>query len=57
MKLKDLIKKLQDKPLQDEDVEFLIYGKNDGDIVCAEMQVDDTIKIVRILAKRKPLTA
>lgn len=53
MKLKDLIKKLRAKPNQNDEVEFLIYGKGDGDIVCAEMHGSDTLKVFRILAKRR----
>ncbi len=37
MKLKDLVKKLRAKPNQNEDVEFIVYEKSDGEIVCAEM--------------------
>lgn len=57
MKLKDLIKKLQQKPQQNEEVEFLVYQKNDGNIVCAEMSGKDTTQIIKILAKRKELHA
>jgi hypothetical protein len=53
MKLKDLIKKLKLKPRQEDEVEFLVYTKKDGDIVCAQMSGNDTTQIIRILAKRK----
>lgn len=56
MKLKDLVKKLAAKPRQDEEVEFLVYAKKDGDIVCAEMHGIDATNIVELLANLKTLS-
>jgi hypothetical protein len=50
--LKELIKKLQQKPGQDEEVEFLVYSEKTGNIVCMEMTGPTTTETMKLLAKR-----
>lgn len=53
MSIKDLVKKLQAQPNQEHQVEYLVYGKKEGELVTVEMSGKDTTKIIRILGKRK----
>lgn len=54
MKIKDLVKKLQLQSDQNHEVEYLVYGKKEGEIVTMAMTGIDTMKVIAILAKRKP---
>ncbi len=53
MKLKDLVKKLEDKSPQNEEVQFVVWTKA-GMIVCAEMNGPMTTDLVRLFAKHAP---
>jgi len=53
LKIKDLIKKLELQPDQNQEIEYLVYGSKDGEIITMSMEGVDTMKIVSILAKRK----
>jgi len=51
MKLKDLVKKLEDKPQQNEDVQFVIWTTEGNSIVCIDMSGPMTIDLMKVFAK------
>lgn len=51
MKLKDLVKKLQAKPDQDAEVEFLVINKPANTILCCDLTGPATTDLMRVLAK------
>ncbi len=53
MNLKDLIKKLQDKPNQNDEVQFVVWNKA-GDIVCVEMTGPATRDLMKVFARHAP---
>jgi len=53
MILKDLVTKLDEKPEQEADVQFVVWTK-DGYIVCAEMSGPATADLMRVFAKHAP---
>lgn len=53
MTIRELIKKLQSQPDQEYEVEYLVYGKKEGELVTVAMSGEDTTKIIKILGKRK----
>ncbi len=52
MKLKELTGKLAQKPNQEVEVEFLVYEKESGDLVCCDLTGPSTTELMKILAKR-----
>ncbi len=52
MKLKDLIKKLADKPNQESEVDFVVYEKDGGNIVCIELNGKKTTAVMKALASK-----
>lgn len=53
MQLKDLVTKLDEKPEQEAEVQFVVWTK-DGEIVCAEMSGPATQDLMRVFAKHAP---
>lgn len=53
MNLKQLITKLQGKPNQDAEVEFVVYETKSNDLVCVDLSGKKTIEIMRVLAGKK----
>jgi hypothetical protein len=52
MKLKQLVKKLAEKPNQDAEVYFLVWEQGDkGNIVCIDMAGPATTDIMRVIGK------
>lgn len=53
MILADLIKKLQAKPGQQNEVEFLVFEKGDGVMVCADLSGPSTMELMKLLANKR----
>lgn len=53
MNLKELIKKLAEKPDQKQEVQFAIWT-DDGNIVCADMSGAMTRDMMKVFAKHAP---
>lgn len=53
MKLKELTKKLEGKPQQEAEVQFVVWT-TDGNIVCADMSGPMVQGIMRVFAKHAP---
>ncbi len=57
MNIKELIKKLESKPLQKEEIQFAIWSEKTGDIVCADMSGPMTMDLMKVFAKHAPKPA
>jgi hypothetical protein len=53
MTLKMLIEKLKGKPNQNAEVQFLVFEKQGGAMVCCDLEGPSTIDIMNAIAKRK----
>lgn len=51
MKLKDLTKKLQSKPNQNAEVNFLVFEEKTNAIVCVDLSGPKTRQIIEILGR------
>lgn len=52
MTLADLIKKLQGKPNQNAEVDFVIYEKESGNVVCIDMDSKKTMAVMKALGSK-----
>ncbi len=53
MKLKELTGKLAQKPNQEAEVQFLVFEKESGDMVCCDLDGPSTTDIMRAISKKK----
>jgi hypothetical protein len=53
MNIKELAKKLSEKPSQDAEIEFVVWTK-EGYIVCCDMNGPLTQELMRLFAKHAP---
>lgn len=51
MKLKELITKLEGKPDQDSEVEYLVINQDTGNVITCDLNGPATTDIMRLLAK------
>lgn len=52
MQLKELILKLKSKPNQNAEVDFVIYEKASGNVVCIDLDGPKTMAVMKALATK-----
>lgn len=52
MKLKELVKKLADKPNQEAEVQFVVYEKISGNLVCVDLEGKQATAVMKALATK-----